>query len=76
MAALLAHELAPSLVARRYGVPVTSITLWALGGVSELASEPPTDRADLRIVAAGPATSLPRLSQIVRREALRAPRSR
>jgi Zn-dependent protease len=35
MAALLAHELAHSLVARRSGVPVTSITLWALGGISE-----------------------------------------
>jgi Zn-dependent protease len=29
IAAPLAHELAHSLVARRYGVPVTSITLWA-----------------------------------------------
>jgi len=58
MAALLAHELAHSLIARRYGVPVTSITLWALGGVSELGSEPPTARADLRIAAAGPAASL------------------
>jgi Zn-dependent protease len=58
MAALLAHELAHSLVARRYGVPVTSITLWALGGVSELGGEPPTARADLRIRAAGPAASL------------------
>jgi len=58
LAALLAHELAHSLVARRYGVPVTSITLWALGGVSELGSEPPTARADLRIAVAGPATSL------------------
>jgi len=58
MAALLAHELAHSLVARRYGVPVTSITLWALGGVSELGGEPPTARADLRIAAAGPAASL------------------
>ena len=57
IAALLAHELAHSLVARRYGVPVTSITLWALGGVSELGGEPPTARADLRIAAAGPATS-------------------
>ena len=56
--ALLAHELAHSLVARRYGVPVTSITLWALGGFSELGGEPPTARADLRIAAAGPATSL------------------
>ncbi|MGO9187803.1 MAG: site-2 protease family protein [Streptosporangiaceae bacterium] len=58
MAALLAHELAHSLEARRCGVPVTSTTLWALGGVSELGSEPPTARADLRIAAAGPATSL------------------
>ncbi len=58
MAALLAHELAHSLMARRYGVPVTSITLWALGGGSELGSEPPTARADLRIAAAGPAASL------------------
>jgi Zn-dependent protease len=58
MAALLAHELAHSLVARRHGVPVTSITLWALGGISELGGEPPTARADLRIAAAGPATSL------------------
>ena len=31
MAALLAHELAHSLVARRYRVRLTSITLWALG---------------------------------------------
>jgi Zn-dependent protease len=58
MAALLAHELAHSLVARRYRVPVTSITLWALGGISELGGEPPTARADLRIATAGPATSL------------------
>jgi len=58
MAALLAHELAHSLVARRYGVPVTSITLWALGGISELGREPPTARADLRIAVAGPAASL------------------
>jgi Zn-dependent protease len=58
IAALLAHELAHSLIARRYGVPVTSITLWALGGISQLGSEPPTARADLRIAAAGPATSV------------------
>ena len=58
MAALLAHELAHSLVARRCGVPVTSITLWALGGISELGSQPPTARADLRIAVAGPVTSL------------------
>ena len=32
IAALLSHELAHSLVARRPGVSVTSITMWALGG--------------------------------------------
>jgi len=58
MAALLGHELAHSLVARRNGVPVNSITLWALGGISELGGEPPSARADPRIAAAGPATSL------------------
>jgi Zn-dependent protease len=58
MAALLAHELAHSLVARRCSVPVTSITLWALGGISELGSQPPTALADLRIAVAGPVTSL------------------
>jgi Zn-dependent protease len=58
MAALLAHELAHSLVARRCGVPVTSITLWALGGISELGGQPPTAQADLRIAVAGPVTSL------------------
>jgi Zn-dependent protease len=58
VAALLAHELAHSFVARRKGVPVKSITLWALGGVSELGGDPPDARADLLIAIAGPATSL------------------
>jgi hypothetical protein len=65
IAALLAHELAHSLVARRYGVPVTSITLWALGGISELGGEPPTARPgdrpsgpDRRLRTAGAACSV------------------
>ena len=58
VAALLAHELAHAVVARRKGVPVKSITLWALGGVAELGADPPTARADLQIAVAGPATSL------------------
>jgi Zn-dependent protease len=55
---LLAHELAHSLVAQRNGVRVRSITLWMLGGVAELAGEPPNAVADLRIALAGPAASL------------------
>ena len=58
LASLLAHELAHSLVARRYGVTVKSITLWLLGGVSELGGEAPDPAAEARIAGAGPLTSL------------------
>ena len=58
LAALLAHELSHALVARRNGVGVRSITLWGLGGVSELEDDPPNAGADLRIALAGPAASL------------------
>lgn len=58
LAGLLGHELAHALVARRYGVNPKRITLWLLGGVSELDSDPPTPRAELMIAAAGPAASL------------------
>ncbi|MEU6641838.1 site-2 protease family protein [Saccharomonospora sp. NPDC046836] len=58
LASLLAHELAHALLARHYGVRVGRVTLWLLGGVAELESEPPTARADLVIAAGGPAASL------------------
>ncbi len=57
-ASLLAHELAHSVVARRSGVVVDSITLWLLGGVSQLHGDMRTPRDELRIAAAGPLTSL------------------
>ncbi len=58
LASLLAHELAHAIVARHNNVPVGSITLWMLGGVAELQGDPPSPRAELRIAAAGPLTSL------------------
>ena len=58
LASLLAHELAHSLVARRYGVTVKSITLWLLGGISELGGEAPGPAAEAWIVGAGPWFSL------------------
>ncbi|RVW00926.1 site-2 protease family protein [Rhodococcus spongiicola] len=54
---LAAHELAHSVVAVHDGVPVRRITLWLLGGMSELQSEPNDPRTELRITLAGPLTS-------------------
>ena len=58
LASLLAHELAHALTARRKAVEVRSITLWVLGGFTELGGEPKTPGAELQIALAGPATSV------------------
>ena len=58
LCSLLAHELSHAIVARRSGVEVDGLTLWMFGGVASLRGEPPTAVADLRIAAAGPATSV------------------
>ena len=52
------HELAHAFVAIRRGVPVPRITLFIFGGVSQLARQPETARAEFAIAAAGPAMSL------------------
>ena len=54
---LLAHELGHGLAARRRGVSVRSVTLWALGGHTDLESEPVSPRTQFWIAAAGPLTS-------------------
>jgi Zn-dependent protease len=55
---LLTHELAHAIVARRAGLGVRRITLWLLGGVSELVGQPSEPRAEVRIALVGPLTSL------------------
>ncbi|HTW98307.1 MAG TPA: site-2 protease family protein [Acidimicrobiales bacterium] len=56
-ASLLGHELAHAAVARRRGVAVRGIVLWALGGVTEMAGDAPDAGSELRIGIAGPAAS-------------------
>ncbi len=56
-ASILLHELAHSLVAIAYGMRVKSITLWLLGGVAELADEPPTPKVNFLMAIAGPLMS-------------------
>ena len=55
---LLLHELAHSVVARRFGVRINAITLFLFGGVAELENEPPSAMSELWIAAAGPAMSV------------------
>jgi Zn-dependent protease/CBS domain-containing protein len=55
---VLIHELAHSFVARRRGMQVSSITLFLLGGVSNLEDEPEKPKAEFAMAIVGPLTSL------------------
>lgn len=55
---LLAHEFAHAVTARHFGLQVKGITLWMLGGLTELDGRSPSPRADALVAVAGPATSI------------------
>jgi Zn-dependent protease len=55
---LLAHELAHSLTAQAFGLPVSSITLFLFGGVSDIQEEPDTPWREIVIAGVGPLMSL------------------
>ena len=57
-AAVLAHELGHAIVARRRGISVEGIELWALGGLARLGREPQTPGVEFSIAVAGPLVSL------------------
>ncbi len=52
------HELAHSLVAKRFGVTMKGITLFIFGGVAEMEDEPPGPKAEFFMAIAGPLSSV------------------
>jgi Zn-dependent protease/CBS domain-containing protein len=54
---VLLHELSHSLMAKRLGLPVASITLFIFGGVSSLTEEPANAKQEFAVAIVGPLTS-------------------
>lgn len=53
-ASVILHELGHALMARRHGLSVAGIDLWAFGGLTRMRELPSTPRAQLQVAAAGP----------------------
>jgi Zn-dependent protease/CBS domain-containing protein len=51
------HELSHSFVALKYKLPISGITLFIFGGVSQMKSEPSDPRSEFNIAVAGPLSS-------------------
>lgn len=51
------HELAHSVTALRFGIPVSAITLHVFGGVSQMEREPDRPGVEFAVAAVGPLTS-------------------
>ena len=56
-ASVLLHELGHSVVALRYRIPISQITLFIFGGMAQMRKEPPGPWAEFLIAIAGPIVS-------------------
>lgn len=57
-ASILLHELGHSLMARRHGIDIRSITLFIFGGVARLGRDPEDGRTEFKVAMAGPLVSV------------------
>jgi len=58
LVSILLHELGHSLVARRQGIEVDSITLWLFGGVSQIKGRFKSAGDEFRVAISGPLVSI------------------
>src|SRR6266540_4210214 len=55
---VLVHELGHCMVALRYRIPISQITLFIFGGMAQIKREAPTPKAEFLIAIAGPVVSV------------------